>query len=372
MGFHDTINNILSNLPKQRRTGLFSATQSAGVVELIRAGLRNPVTIKVRIKDGKKKSQKTPLLLDNYFAIVPYDHRVITVIKFINKLASGVLAQENKGVSNTYAPTDKTIKSSLQAFQCQRIIVFFSTCAAVDFFYKAMNTYNSSALQQLKKHARKGHKKYKQRETLNQNEKLVQNNATNDYTAGAKEEMPISPNSSHKINTNDVIHIDSTAQIFSLHGKMDNKKRIKTLSAFQDHNAGLAVLFCTDLAARGLDIPNVDWIVQFDAPLDPDFFVHRVGRTARAGHRGKALVFLSAHEKKYCEFLRSRKVPIADYGNFIPAVSVEEVQNFQRALRAEVIQDRDLMDKSVRAFVSNIRAYREHRCRHIFRVRHYI
>ena len=49
-----------------------------------------------------------------------------------------------------------------------------------------------------------------------------------------------------------------------------------------------AILLCTDVAARGLDVPDVDWIVQFDAPQEPAAFVHRVGRAGRAGRRGAA------------------------------------------------------------------------------------
>jgi ATP-dependent RNA helicase DDX55/SPB4 len=68
------------------------------------------------------------------------------------------------------------------------------------------------------------------------------------------------------------------------------------------------VLLCTDVAARGLDIPDVAWIVQFDPPQDPDVFVHRVGRTARMGRSGNALAYLLPHEAAYVEFLRIRKV----------------------------------------------------------------
>eukprot|EP00955_Chlamydomonas_euryale_P060925 357855-Chlamydomonas_euryale.AAC.2 len=55
------------------------------------------------------------------------------------------------------------------------------------------------------------------------------------------------------------------------------------------------VLLCTDVAARGLDIPDVAWIVQVDPPQDPDQFVHRVGRTARMGRQKTALVMLMPH-----------------------------------------------------------------------------
>ena len=68
------------------------------------------------------------------------------------------------------------------------------------------------------------------------------------------------------------------------------------------------MLLCTDVAARGLDIPDVAWIVQFDPPQDPDVFVHRVGRTARMGRTGHALTLLLPHETAYVDFLRIRKV----------------------------------------------------------------
>lgn len=68
------------------------------------------------------------------------------------------------------------------------------------------------------------------------------------------------------------------------------------------------MLLCTDVAARGLDIPDVAWIVQYDPPQDPDVFVHRVGRTARMGRTGHALTLLLPHETPYVDFLRIRKV----------------------------------------------------------------
>lgn len=379
MGFHDTINSILQKLPKQRRTGLFSATQSAGVLELIRAGLRNPVTIKVRVKDARKASQKTPLMLDNYFFCVPADFKLAHLLKFMAQLAlipfkanettihsksvahsppSNVSdtecasAQKNNISKNSIAkkPSIDLVSSkihdiedtdtnsdNLKAINIQygKMIVFFATCAAVDFFYRAVTQ-----------------------------SRLPVPSCKSSKNVGRSEVDSVKSSE----NSSDLLNMGKGVKVFSLHGKMVNKKRIKTLEAFRKHNAGVGILFCTDLAARGLDIPNVDWIIQYDAPLDPDFFVHRVGRTARAGNKGNALVMLTPSEIKYSEFLVSRKVPIADIADIMPCVTASEVQELHKNIRRHVLTDRDLMEKGIRAFVSHARAYREHRCRHIFRV----
>lgn len=64
-------------------------------------------------------------------------------------------------------------------------------------------------------------------------------------------------------------------------------------------------LLCTDVAARGLDLPKVDWIVQYDPPCETTDYVHRVGRTARIGHHGAALLFLLPAEAAYLALLAS-------------------------------------------------------------------
>ncbi|KAJ2878434.1 ATP-dependent RNA helicase, partial [Coemansia aciculifera] len=69
--------------------------------------------------------------------------------------------------------------------------------------------------------------------------------------------------------------------VLDLHGKQKQQKRTNTF--FEFINADKGILLCTDVAARGLDIPAVDWIIQYDPPDDPRDYIHRVGRTARAG-----------------------------------------------------------------------------------------
>ncbi|KAF5224909.1 putative ATP-dependent DEAD/H RNA helicase [Trypanosoma cruzi] len=87
----------------------------------------------------------------------------------------------------------------------------------------------------------------------------------------------------------------------AFHGKQKQHQRSATYMQFC--NAPSGVLFTTDVAARGLDIPHVDWIVQFDPPDDPVKYVHRVGRTARAGRCGNALMFLLPQEKLFLKYL---------------------------------------------------------------------
>jgi len=79
--------------------------------------------------------------------------------------------------------------------------------------------------------------------------------------------------------------------VMDIHGKQKQNKRSTTFYEFGQLKKG--ILLCTDVAARGLDIPKVDWIVQFDPPLDIKEYIHRVGRTCRGYESsGKALLFL--------------------------------------------------------------------------------
>jgi ATP-dependent RNA helicase DDX18/HAS1 len=94
--------------------------------------------------------------------------------------------------------------------------------------------------------------------------------------------------------------------VLDLHG--DQKQNKRTATFFDFCSAQTGVLLCTDVAARGLDIPDVDWIVQFDPPDEPKAYIHRVGRTARAGGRGRALLFLLPQELAFLKYLKQAKV----------------------------------------------------------------
>ncbi|XP_076953408.1 DEAD-box ATP-dependent RNA helicase 18-like [Bidens hawaiensis] len=270
MGFQKQINSIISCLPKLRRTGLFSATQTEAVEELAKAGLRNPVRVEVRAETkslgcSSSEISKTPSGLHIEFIKCEADKKSSQLVDFFLK---------NKS---------------------KKMIVYFMTCACVDYFGVVLP--RLAALKGL--------------------------------------------------------------SLISLHGKMKQSAREKALASFTSLSGG--ILLCTDVAARGLDIPGVDCIVQYDPPQDPNVFIHRVGRTARLGRQGSAVVFLLPKEEAYVEFLRIKRIPIEE------SMCSEEALDVVPHLRAAAQKDRDVMEKGLRAFVSYIRAYKEHHCNFILR-----
>ncbi|CAG5093785.1 Similar to CG9630: Probable ATP-dependent RNA helicase DDX55 homolog (Drosophila melanogaster) [Cotesia congregata] len=208
-GFSKTINTILSHLPRLRRTGLFSATQTKEVQQFIRAGLRYPTIITVT----EKSSVSTPALLNNYYAIVEPDQKFATLVNFIKSTGT---------------------------------------------------------------------------------------------------------------NRN-------------------------------------GILICTDVMARGIDIPEVDWVLQYDPPSSASNFVHRCGRTARIGHNGNALLFLLRTEDAYIEFIKRNQKVKLDQINFDNSID-ELVQQCLKRMRNLQLNDRLLFDKANCAFVSYIQSYSKHEC----------
>ncbi len=95
----------------------------------------------------------------------------------------------------------------------------------------------------------------------------------------------------------------------AIHGGIEQKKRIRVLEEF--HKKGFEVLVCTDVAARGLDIKGVSHVYNYDVPDDPKDYIHRIGRTARAGKDGKAITILASRDyQKFGDLVEAEEVKI--------------------------------------------------------------
>eukprot|EP00804_Cyclotella_cryptica_P023594 CCRYP_011938-RC/>CCRYP_011938-RC protein AED:0.14 eAED:0.14 QI:0/0.33/0.25/1/0.33/0.25/4/1048/513 len=278
MGFEVTLTSILSRLPRMRRTGLFSATNTTEVKRLcVKSGMRNPVVVDVAVSVIQKRSdgkqQATPSTLTNYYVICPLDEKLSRLVSFIHQHSN------------------------------EKMIIFFLTCACVEYY--------SAVLKEL--------------------------------------DLPC-----------------KGFEYEALHGKLVQKRREKAMERFREKKSS-AVLLCTDVAARGLDVPDVSWTIQFDAPVDPSSYVHRVGRSARAGRFGNSLVFLTRKEDAYIDFLKLRKVPVMELPDSESSVSGATIPDVLPKIRKMVLRDRDILEKGTKAYTSYIRAYKEHQCGFIFR-----
>ncbi|XP_073298858.1 ATP-dependent RNA helicase HAS1-like isoform X1 [Primulina huaijiensis] len=153
-----------------------------------------------------------------------------------------------------------------------------------------------------------------------------------------------------------------------IHGKQKQQKRTSTFFDFCKAEKG--ILLCTDVAARGLDIPAVDWIVQFDPPDEPKEYIHRVGRTARGeGARGNALLFLIPEELQFLRYPKlflAAEVPVKGY-----EFDQKKLANIQSHLwmQEKLISNNYYLNKSANeAYSSYILAYHSHSTKDIFNV----
>lgn len=157
-------------------------------------------------------------------------------------------------------------------------------------------------------------------------------------------------------------------KLVPLHGKHPPRVRQKNFVAFTDATTP-SILLTTDVAARGLDISEVDLVIQLDPPNDPKVFLHRCGRAGRAGRRGLSIIFLSpGREEEYLAFLDVRKTPVTPLATPVIDVGEESAQAAIEVIRRLVLTDRALHEKAQRAFVSWVRAYSKHQVSSIFRV----
>lgn len=227
IGFESTLNAIIENLPKERQTLLFSATQTKKVKDLARLSLVDPEYVSVH----EASQSCTPQKLTQKYVVVDLPDKLNVLFSFI--------------------------KSHTKS----KIIVFISSCKQVRFIYETFCKLQPG--------------------------------------------MPL----------------------MCLFGKQKQGKRSAIFDQFCRKQG--ACLFATDIAARGLDFPAVDWVFQLDCPEDADTYIHRVGRTARYESSGNALLLLlPSEEKGMLKEFEKKKIPIEKI-TVNPQKTVSIVSNLQ-------------------------------------------
>ncbi|XP_059487931.1 probable ATP-dependent RNA helicase DDX31 [Neocloeon triangulifer] len=261
LGYEEDVAKIVQALNEQgsgsevRQTILLSATLNAAVERLAGLALKDSkVFVDASSETEQAESAETETLsvpdsLDQWFLAIPPKLRLVVLASFV--------------------------ASKCELTNQRKMLIFCATQDMVDYLTPLL----ASALSQ----------KDTTEESSDEDD--------DDEEAEAKEEKK-----SSILSTN--IHF------FRLHGNMTQKDRTETFKTFRDTHSG--VLLCTDVASRGLDLPRVDWIVQLTAPPTPQDYVHRVGRTARVGHKGSAVIFLALSELGYVTKLEEHGIRLKE------------------------------------------------------------
>jgi ATP-dependent RNA helicase DDX31/DBP7 len=252
----------LSALPNRRVTILCSATMKMNVQRLGEISLKDAVHIEADPADegatkdeageakGEEKSFSAPAQLKQAYAIVPAKMRLVTLAAILKR---------------AFARRGSVMKA----------IVFISCADSVDFHFSLFSRPIEASPDSTG--------------DVIQPVTITKSELTKDTIAHG---------TAFSSTTNSVI-------LHKLHGSLAQNIRTATLKAFTDSTEP-CVMVCTDVASRGLDLPNVDYVVEYDPPFSADDHLHRVGRTARAGKEGRALIFLMpGEEEEYVSILAS-------------------------------------------------------------------
>ncbi|KAM6930932.1 ATP-dependent DNA helicase DDX31 [Xenentodon cancila] len=241
LGFEKDLTVILNSLNAAgpaRQTVLLSATLTRGVTRLVDVCLKDPVSVHVsgpassdittpETADkpaAQSESFAVPEALKQFVVVVPSKIRLVCLAAFI--LDKCKFSKNNK------------------------VVVFVSSCEAVDFLHSLFISVLSGA------------------------------------------------------------PATCTVGFLRLHGNMKQEERSEVFQQFSASQSG--VLLCTDVAARGLDLPQVTWIIQYTPPTSAAEYVHRVGRTARIGARGSSLLFLIPAETAFISELANHNISLSE------------------------------------------------------------
>ena len=339
LGFEEDIRKLVSKLdfrlvnstsvrglPERRSTILCSATMKSNVQELGSISLKDAIYIKADVDQEGASETKSSQTVESTFSAPAQLKQAFAIVPA--KLRLATLHAFLK-------------RAFIRKGNIMKAIVFFSCADSVDFHFEIF------------------------------------------ARGSAPEEPPISDDT--QPYAAGISHPGSKVELFKLHGSLSQAIRTSTLKAFRSCS-NPAVLICTDVASRGLDLPNVDYVIEYDPPFSKDDHLHRVGRTARAGKDGRALIFLMpGSEEDYVKVLKdARHDGIGDIvrhdaeeqlrKGFAPtgihkdSAWEEHATEWQLEAERWVLEDPKRLEQARKAYQSHVRAYATHVAaeRHMF------
>ncbi|KAF5851391.1 hypothetical protein GGP41_004225 [Bipolaris sorokiniana] len=153
--------------------------------------------------------------------------------------------------------------------------------------------------------------------------------------------------------------------LLHIHGRQKQGARLDTTAKFS--SAKHSCLFATDVAARGLDFPAVDFVIQVDCPDDVDTYIHRVGRTARYNREGRGVLFLAPSEEEgMLKRLEAKKVPIEMIN-----VRQKKRQSIKDQLQNMCFQDPALKYLGQKAFMTHVKSIYLQKDKEVFKLKEY-
>ena len=339
---------LMPRLPDRRTTVMCSATMKMTVLRLGEISLQDAVHIKTDTeppnadeptKEGSKDAEfLAPAQLKQSYAIVPAKQRLATLAALLKR---------------TFARRGSVMKA----------IVFLSCADSVDFHFEIFAREPPPVEQPLRD---KSH-----------DETEPSSKPTSQPPISPLPTVSRTPTLANLQNPNLTLH--------KLHGSLAQPLRTATLSAFT-RSSEPCILLCTDVASRGLDLPNIDLVIEYDPPFSSDDHLHRVGRTARAGREGRAVIFLMPGEEEgYVNVLKkgywdgigrglgrteAEEMLKRGFGSDGASTKVKgesrggnwegSATEWQLEIERWVIEDKSAGEMARRAFVSHVRAYATH------------
>ena len=334
---------IIPGLPEKRTTVLCSATMKMDVERLGQISLKDAVHIRADPADKNDETTENedgrtffaPAQLKQSYAVVAPKLRLVSLISYLKR---------------TFARKGSVMKA----------IVFISCADSVDFHFDLL----TSNIEADKSEAAKDDAEDEDG-AQKKPKKAIQADPTKLTVTFA--ESPTLSTKTHNVTA------------YRLHGSLQQSLRTSTLAHFTKNNEA-SVLFATDVASRGLDLPNVDLVIEFDPAFAREDHLHRIGRTARAGRDGRACIFLMPGcEEEYVEILKSDRKDneagvhivrqdaddILNRGLITSGVVeknayMEKATDLQLAVERWALASPARLEAARRAFQSHVRAYATH------------